>query len=217
MKLLLVTATSGELGPVSKKLGLQENDISSGNITWLSTGVGMVNTTFRLTKTLLSADFDLVINAGISGAFDKRIQIGEVVNVSSDMFSELGAEDHDNFLDISELKLAHPDEFPFEGNEIKGEQKVPGLPGIRNVRGITVNTVHGNEERILKTSKRLNPQVESMEGAAVMFCCKQLKKPFYQIRCISNYVEPRNRDSWNIPLAVKNLNEAIENIINNVQ
>jgi futalosine hydrolase len=30
--------------------------------------------------------------------------------------------------------------------------------------------------------------------------------PCIQIRAVSNYVEKRNRDGWNIGLAIKNLN-----------
>jgi futalosine hydrolase len=45
-----------------------------------------------------------------------------------------------------------------------------------------------------------------MEGAAFFYVCRQLNVPCIQIRAVSNYVEKRNRDAWNIPLAIKNLN-----------
>jgi futalosine hydrolase len=34
-----------------------------------------------------------------------------------------------------------------------------------------------------------------------------LQIPCIQLRSISNYVEPRNRSNWNIPLAIKALND----------
>jgi nucleoside phosphorylase len=55
-------------------------------------------------------------------------------------------------------------------------------------------------------TERLHPQVESMEGAAFFYACKQMDVPCIQIRVVSNYVEKRNRDNWNIGLAIKNLN-----------
>ena len=44
---------------------------------------------------------------------------------------------------------------------------------LKSVRGITVNTVHGDELSIMKIVHRLNPQV-SMEGAAGMLACQKL-------------------------------------------
>ncbi|MDB4583087.1 hypothetical protein N9164_08040, partial [Draconibacterium sp.] len=50
---------------------------------------------------------------------------------------------------------------------------------------------------------------ESMEGAAVFYVCNWLGVSCYQIRAISNFVEPRDSSKWNIPLALENLKEAI--------
>ena len=35
---------------------------------------------------------------------------------------------------------------------------------------------------------------------------------FLQIRSISNYVEERNKDNWDIPIAIKNLNSTLIDI-----
>jgi futalosine hydrolase len=78
---------------------------------------------------------------------------------------------------------------------------------LRKVKGITVNTVHGTQQSINDIKKRLNPITESMEGAAVLYCSEKEGIPCLQVRSISNYVEPRNKDSWKIGLAIKNLNE----------
>jgi futalosine hydrolase len=48
-----------------------------------------------------------------------------------------------------------------------------------------------------------------MEGAAFAYVCAKMKVNAIQIRSISNQVEPRNRNNWNIPLAIKNLNEVL--------
>ena len=36
---------------------------------------------------------------------------------------------------------------------------------------------------------------------------------FLQIRSISNYVETRNRENWNIPLAIQNLNQVLTEML----
>jgi futalosine hydrolase len=38
--------------------------------------------------------------------------------------------------------------------------------------------------------------------------------PCIQLRAVSNYVEKRNKDAWNIPLAIENLNKQLIAIIN---
>jgi len=77
------------------------------------------------------------------------------------------------------------------------------------VTGITVNRVHGTTDSILKTIHQFDPDVETMEGAAVGYVCWKVGIPWVQIRAISNRVEPRNKDNWNIPLALENLHDEV--------
>jgi futalosine hydrolase len=76
-----------------------------------------------------------------------------------------------------------------------------------------VNTVHGNEVSVSKAFERYHPITESMEGAAFLLACAEAGVPGAQIRAISNYVERRNREAWNIPLAIQNLNKTALEII----
>ena len=200
MKLLLVAATQHEIEPFIDQryaLGL--------NLDVLITGVGMVATAFSLGKKLASTPYDLAINAGIAGAFHRNLQLGDVVNVTRDRLIELGAENVDSFISIDQLGFG---ESIFESSFDRSF-----LNSIPKVSGITVNTVHGNAASIAKVINYVNPQVESMEGAAFFYGCKQMNTPCLQIRSISNYVEPRNRESWNIPLAIKNLNRELLQLI----
>ena len=64
--------------------------------------------------------------------------------------------------------------------------------------------------------KRLNPDIESMEGAAVFKVCEEMRVPCIQIRSISNKVERRNKENWNLDLAISNLNTEVEKIIYNL-
>jgi futalosine hydrolase len=55
-----------------------------------------------------------------------------------------------------------------------------------------------------------------MEGAAFFYACRQFNIPCLQIRAVSNYVEKRNRDNWDIPLAIKNLNNFAIELVNRI-
>mgnify|MGYP001194787213 FL=1 len=189
MNVLIVAATKLEI--TSDKI----NDLPI-----LLTGVGMVNTAINLTKELNNNDCDLVINMGVAGCFLDEIKIGDVVEVVEDCFSEIGFEDGESYSEFSDF-------------EIKTEYKVEEKTRLRKVKGITVNTVHGNENSINNIVERLHPDIESMEGAAVFKVCEEMKIPCIQIRSVSNKVEKRNKESWNLPLAISNLNIEVEKII----
>ena len=205
MRILIVAATQPEVAPLMEAFNLQKTDepnlytarhTSVANCSVLITGAGMVPTAFALAQHLPHNVYHLVINVGIAGSFDRNIALGDVVEIIEDTFSELGAEDDDCFLSLTTLGFG---EITYKPN---------GHPflNIKQVKAITVNKVHGNEASIDKITERLNPQLESMEGAAVFYACRQAGVACVQIRAVSNYVEKRNRDAWKIGLAVKNLN-----------
>ena len=189
MKILLLAASSEEI--------IKENFLNSEIVI---SGVGMVNTTYALTKHLSAHFYDLVINMGIAGCFDSAIKIGDVVEVVEDHFSEIGFENGEEFEHFSDFKIINT-------------FKVGGKTNLQQVKGITVNMVHGNVDSIVEIVKRLNPNVESMEGAAVFKVCKEFDVPCLQIRAISNKVENRNKAHWDLPLAIKNLNATVAQII----
>ena len=145
----------------------------------------------------------------MAGSFDRTFKLGEVVRVVEDIFSELGAEDGENILSLKEMGLS--------GTDILlnlDETMNPHVNKFRKVRGITVNTVHGNEQSIETIQKRLHPQVETMEGAAFFYVCGKEGVSSLQLRAISNYVEKRNREAWDIPLALANLKTAVTDLLN---
>ena len=89
------------------------------------------------------------------------------------------------------------------------------INSLKKVKGITVNTIHGNDNSIEKVMQLYHPGVESMEGAAFFAGCFQTNKTFTQIRAISNYVEKRDKSKWKMSLAIKNLNDFLINFIQN--
>ena len=233
MKILLVSATKFEIEPLLKsfkkvRAGKNLSTYSSGKhmVDVLITGIGMTATAFHLGK-ILHKKYDLAINVGVAGSFKKNIALGVVVNVVSDRFGDLGAEDGQRFLTLDEMGFKEVDppagragsrkstRLP-DGQEVKSQKIRRVLSGILKVKGITVNTVHGNTSSIKKIVQKFNPNIESMEGAAFFFACDHEKIPCIQIRGISNYVERRNKKNWELDLAVKNLCSSLEYFLKNI-
>jgi futalosine hydrolase len=201
MRILIIAATVKEL------TGLRDIRSDHHTLEFFVSGIGMLETAFHLTRKLTTDRYDLLINCGLAGSFDKSILIGQAVEVEEEIVSELGAQDGESFIPIDEIPL--PAEFKFFNiSSIKHD--------LKKVRSVSVNTVHGNSESINRISARLRPDVENMEGAAVFFVCQKLQIPFIEVRAISNYVERRNKDNWNIPLALQKLRETISKIINEI-
>ncbi len=192
MKILLVVATKEEI--IEEKF--KDCDM-------IVTGVGMVNTTFSLTKRLSKKSYDLVINMGVAGSFSDEIKIGDVVEIVEDIFSEIGFENGNSFSE-------------FINFSIENSFKVGEKTNLKKAKGITVNTVHGNKKTITEIVKRLNPDVESMEGAACFMTCEQFEIPCIQIRAVSNKVEKHNTENWDLSLAISNLNTEVEKIIDSL-
>lgn len=207
MQILIVSATAGEVQPL-KDHSFNKEVNQRNHLHFLSTGVGMTQTAYQLTKALRTK-YDLVINAGIAGSFYRGIIIGEVVHVVSENLVEMGAEDGEDFLTFEKLGL--PGKTIFSNSS---HLNTPTLDELKKVMGATVNKVHGNESNISNLLKLYDVEVESMEGAAVAMVCEQEQIPYLQIRSISNYVTKRNKDAWDIPLAIKNLNATLIKIIN---
>ncbi len=216
MKILIVAATRFELEETINKM---EHVLNNTNmlikctyknieIDFLITGIGMITTTYYLSK-VLDDSYDVAINSGICGSFNRNLEIGSVVNIYEDCFSELGAEDGDKFLSLNELNLPGSIKITNSSSSLNYVSEM--LP---KVNGITVNTTHGNEKSIEKVVTKFHPITESMEGAAFMFVCENEKIPYIQIRAVSNYVEFRNKNAWNIPLALENLNATLINLLN---
>lgn len=205
MKLLIVSATESEIKLFKDFcFDLQQKH----QINFLHTGVGMAVTAYALTKELMQNNYDLVINVGIAGSFFRGIKVGEVVMVQNELFAELGAEDDAAFIKFSEMNLPGP--YAFKNAKVLSGAYYASL---KKVKAATVNKVHGNEENISAFIKLHSTEIESMEGASIAMVCEAEQIPYVQIRSISNYVTKRNRDAWDIPTAVKNLNEGLRKLI----
>ena len=175
----------------------------------LITGVGIPFTALSLGSYFSSKKPDFVINAGIAGALNLNLKIGDVLNVVSECFGDLGVEEADgSFTNVHELGLINPDEFPFE-NGVLNNPKAVEFQFLPTANGLTVNKVHGFDSSINAIKLKYNADVESMEGAAFFLACLMAKIDFIEIRAISNFVEPRNKENWNIELSIENLNDVL--------
>jgi futalosine hydrolase len=205
MKILLVAATAFEVEETLQKIdgGLLPH------VQPLIAGVGAVPTVFALLQAMQFQAPDLVVQAGIGGAYTNELDLAQVVLVKQDRFADLGALENGSFSDLFDMQLALPNEAPFERGWLVNDHPLLKTLPFENVKALTVNTVTDDRAVIDAQIAKYQPEVESMEGAALHYACLQMGKPFLQLRAISNLVGVRNKTAWKMAEAIGALNAAL--------
>jgi futalosine hydrolase len=201
-KILYVVATEPEGDTLNKIRNMVPvpQGIEKFEISLLITGVGSVSTAWVMKQWI---------------ALNGKPDLGDVVMPVSDCFADAGIEDGDNFFTLSEAGLMSADEFPYKDGFLYADSrysdKMKGI--LRPVRAVTVNTATGSELSMGKLLKKFNPDIETMEGATFFYICCRENISFLALRAISNRVEQRNKDNWNIALALNNLSEKLIDVL----
>ena len=107
------------------------------------------------------------------------------------------------------MGFMNKDETPFSDGWICN--KTSG--SLKTVSCITSNLVHGHTPSINRIFKKYQADIQTMESAAILFICQVDQIPCTLIRSISNYVEERNKDQWDIPLAIESLNKVAIDLV----
>ena len=234
MKLLIVSATLLEVKPLLDRSELiqvihppflyqyqlknQYDEVNVPiNFYLLHTSPGLMPTAYHLGNTFGKIEFDWVINAGICGSFNLQMPLGSILHITEEEVGDWGAEDEANgFIPIKTMDFFNSDSFPFQKGKLINDDlqlQHPLIQSLTKVKGISVNKVSGKQVEITKLKEIFEADVESMESAAVFYACLCEQKPFACIRSVSNYVESRNKESWDMPLAVAKLNDVLFEIL----
>jgi futalosine hydrolase len=216
MRVLVVAATPEEVKPTLDHF--QRNDMGRHYISFHSAGIGLAGSAVEITRLVLQNVPDLVIQAGIAGSLEGEISVGDTVLVKGEIIGDLGVWENELWKTIFDLSLASENSFPFR----EGILANPYLPSFQfmdlpAVVALSVNQI-STDKRMIDHWKNSSPRpaIESMEGAALHEACLRLKIPFLQIRSVSNIVGERNKDKWNVPLAIDQLNQHLIRLLNNL-
>ncbi|HTM91846.1 MAG TPA: hypothetical protein VL095_05480 [Flavisolibacter sp.] len=202
MQLLLCASTEFEIKPTIDFI--REENIREAEI--LITGIGMMATSYSLTKSILNKRPDFILQAGIAGCLDENLPLTKIVIVESENVGDLGADENGTFKTLFDLNLLDRNFLPWKNGKLSNSIETLKSTGLTIVDGVTVNEISTNKDRIAYYRKQLNASVESMEGAALHYVALQEKIPFLQMRSLSNFVGERDKSKWVIDIAIANLN-----------
>ena len=209
MKIVLVAATPFEIQPTLDLLQKKGSKVRSNEISFLITGVGAVSTTYSLSKEIHYTKPQLIVQAGIAGTFSE-IDLTQTVVIKEDCFADIGVVEDNHFKTVFEMGLSNPDQSPFTKGVLPNPY--PHLLGLTNlplVKGMSVNEISTDKNKIAWYQQNANAVVESMEGAAFHYVCLKEQVPFLQIRSISNRVGERDKPKWKMKESIESLNEKL--------
>jgi futalosine hydrolase len=240
--LLILSATEEEVSVLIKRL---ENPntasiayrktiigtIRKVHVMLLITGPGLVNTSQALTAVIEKGRPLLVIQTGCSGAFkDSGLNIGDIAIASEEIDAQLGVESSnaDKVPDSLPFALFGDDtrkythRYPINSqwlekfyNTLSPLVKESGVH-VKKGPFLTVSTITATDNRARALFKHYNAIVEQMEGSAAAHVSALYEIPFVEIRGVSNMVGKRNRQSWDLPRAIKNCCEVLISFIDTI-
>ena len=105
LRITIVAATKLELQSLFDEFQPEISDftglyIVGDHLHFLITGMGMLNTAAHLSLYASKFERDFYIDAGVCGAFNRNLKIGEVVQVVSETYGDFGVENDEEFQDF---------------------------------------------------------------------------------------------------------------------
>jgi len=209
MTCLLTAATAREIVPFLEhwKQSQKRNFI---HIDVLITGIGLTAASHHITRQLYIKRPDLVIQAGVGGCFNAKISLGSVVVVKQETIADQSVIEMKKLKTLFDLKLVPHDQYPFKkGWLVNPYTDILKKTQLKPVKGISVNEITTDKQKIKFYKNYFKPVVESMEGAALHYVCLMENVPFVQLRSISNYIGERDKRKWDLQKSVANLNDQL--------
>jgi len=217
MKIVVAAATNQELEPLRVYLSERLYLKSHHKINLLITGVGLLNTSYSLTRYMYRERPDLAIQAGIAGSFSPLYPPQSVVVVKEEIVADMGVMENEEWKDIYDLSLADHSLPPFNNKKlINPNFSLMEKLQLRQVRSVSVNEITTSAKRTQAYIQKYAPVIESMEGAAFHKVCLEEQIPFIQIRAVSNFIGERNKSNWKLAEAIQRINENVIILINKI-
>jgi len=180
------------------------------------TGVGKAAAAGGVARALDPGIHGAVLSLGVAGSIshptkarpdgsDQKTRtrvIGDVVFGSYSVFADDGVELGDRVLGLDEMGFGP---FPDGAVGVSGDESiVENMAGLIDARGViaTVSAGSGTDACAARVRDRTGALAEAMEGAAVGLVAARLGLRFAELRVISNTTGDRDRQRWDLDLAL---------------
>ena len=231
MTVLLLTATAAEQAEVAARLDdpvlrrrhgrdQRHGRLAGVPVRLVETGIGLVNTAQALTSTLSMDLPDLVIHFGVAGAYGASgLDVGDIGVADCEVYGEFGVRTGEGWqgaqiIGIPTARIGAPEvdlynHFAADTNLVAAALALldrdstwpTDRPRVQAGPFVTVQECSGTTALGDERARRFSAICENMEGAASAHVCAMEGIPFLEVRGISNLVEDRDRDRWDLATA----------------
>ncbi len=172
-----------------------------------------------------------MLQLGVGGAYPNAgLEVGDLALAEAENYGDLGVRTPQGW-ESSELigipvirgDVDYYNHFPLDCNLVASARQMLAnrngsvAQGLRAGPFVTVQESSGTTELGNERARRFAAICENMEGAAGAHVCRLFDVPFLEIRGISNMVEDRRTERWEIPRAAGVAQEAGWHLVETLQ
>ena len=200
-------------------------------------GVGQVNTAAAVTLALTRHDPAMILQFGVGGAYVRSgLEVGDLAIATEECYGDTGVLTPEGWMDLEKMGFpmiparpgAHgrPHRQPLYNwipldatrtemirQRVKNGMEGETACGIAAGPFVTVQQCSGVQAVGDALADRFGGICENMEGAAAAHVSAASDIPFVEIRGISNRVVDRDLSQWDLPLAIRRCQQAVETIV----
>jgi futalosine hydrolase len=211
MRVIITAATKGEWMPSFQKMNPKYlGNNKKFSVMFHESGIGLLACSVSLMKMIHEQSPNLIIQVGIAGCLDPKIPLGKVFAIKDEVIGDLGVQENKQWKDLFDMQFLKSNNSPYEKKGLPNNYlKQYNLLNLPTKKGVSVNTISTQKDKIKILSSKYKANLESMEGASLHFIGRDLNIPFIQIRAVSNYIGERNKLKWKMKEAIHNLNETL--------
>lgn len=208
--ILLIAATEMEASPLAGEGVLQPHEL-------FITGVGPLETAVRLTRRLCEGNggISLALNFGVAGAYPGSGAVMlDLCLAESEVMGDFGICYEESVAPFAGQLAALPIFF-LDPGYLAQAGEILASHGFSPQKGafVTVNGVTATARRGAALRDTHKALCENMEGGAVARVCAEFGVPCLEVRCVSNLVEERNPDNWQLAAAAQKCGQAVSLLV----
>ncbi|MHB8881042.1 MAG: futalosine hydrolase [Thermodesulfovibrionales bacterium] len=220
--------------PLGPDVPLYAGTLCGRSIIYAVSGLGKVNAAHAATLLITAHAPSLLINFGVGGAYPSSgLGIGDVALATEEIYADEGVLLKDGLKTLDEIGIPlvragskrYYNEFPLhtgrQGKILDAALARSGniFPEFRVAAGpfATVSACSGTTKRGRELAQRFKAICENMEGGAVAQICAIHKVPLIEVRGISNLVEDRAREKWDLDAAAAHCQMVLLDLIASVE
>jgi futalosine hydrolase len=202
---------------------LSRGDLHGITVFFTHCGAGKVNAAHSATLLLENHDIERLILFGIGGAYEQSgLDIGDIAIAETENYGDEGIITSNGWkpMDFIGIPLLKKEKEYYNSYKMDSKlclqaviaSKICGF-NVRSGNFITVSMCSGTQLAGECLRTRFNGLCENMEGAAVAHICTMYDIPMVEIRGISNIIDERDINRWNIEKAAANCNKTVLELI----